>query len=312
VSNTIASLRRRISGARDLKDVVGSMKALAAANIGQYERACEALQDYYRTVELGLSRCLRQSSIISFAPSMPSTDARRVGSIVFGSDQGLVGRFNEALAEFAAHELQGKSRPIKVWAVGERMVSLMLEQGYAQVEQLSVPNSVNAIAALIGQILIDVEADRSRSGVAEIHVFHNQPRPGAAYEPVVNRLLPLDAAWATALVSMPWPTERRPELLGPPDALVRAFIQEYLYVSLFRGCAESLASENASRLAAMQRAERNIEDSLETLNRSFHRIRQASIDEELFDVISGYEALSRRDHAGAKSMTRIPIAADHQ
>ncbi len=70
-----------------------------------------------------------------------------------------------------------------------------------------------------------------------------------------------------------------------------AFVREYLFVSLFKACAESLASENASRLAAMQRAEKNIDELLGDLNRSFHRLRQSGIDEELFDVISGFEAL---------------------
>jgi F-type H+-transporting ATPase subunit gamma len=60
-----------------------------------------------------------------------------------------------------------------------------------------------------------------------------------------------------------------------------------LFVSLFRASAESLASENASRLAAMQRADKNIEELLETLERNYHRLRQASIDAEMFDVIAG-------------------------
>jgi F-type H+-transporting ATPase subunit gamma len=54
-----------------------------------------------------------------------------------------------------------------------------------------------------------------------------------------------------------------------------------------------LASENASRLAAMQRADKNIDDLLETLHGTFHQLRQSGIDEELFDVISGFEALSK-------------------
>jgi F-type H+-transporting ATPase subunit gamma len=62
-------------------------------------------------------------------------------------------------------------------------------------------------------------------------------------------------------------------------------------VSLFKACAESLASENASRLAAMQRAEKNIDERLADLGRTFHRLRQSGIDEELFDVIAGYESL---------------------
>jgi quercetin 2,3-dioxygenase len=66
---------------------------------------------------------------------------------------------------------------------------------------------------------------------------------------------------------------------------------EYLFISLFRACAESLASENASRLAAMERADKNINELLEQLQGTFHRLRQSGIDEELFDVISGFEAL---------------------
>ena len=73
-----------------------------------------------------------------------------------------------------------------------------------------------------------------------------------------------------------------------------ALIREYLFISLFRACAESLASENASRLAAMQRAEKNIGELLETLHGNYHRLRQSGIDEELFDVISGYEALEKK------------------
>ena len=83
------------------------------------------------------------------------------------------------------------------------------------------------------------------------------------------------------------------------ESTLRALIREYLFISLFRACAESLASENASRLAAMQRAENNIDELLEYLNQTFHRKRQSGIDEELFDGISGFEALRAPVHAKA-------------
>ena len=72
-----------------------------------------------------------------------------------------------------------------------------------------------------------------------------------------------------------------------------SLISEYLFTSLFKACAESLASENASRLVAMQRAEKNIGDLLDDMNKKYHRLRQSSIDEELFDVVSGFEALNK-------------------
>jgi F-type H+-transporting ATPase subunit gamma len=65
-----------------------------------------------------------------------------------------------------------------------------------------------------------------------------------------------------------------------------------LFVSLFTACAESLASENASRIAAMQAAEKNIEQRLDELRGAFNLMRQSAITEELLDVVTGFEALS--------------------
>lgn len=85
-----------------------------------------------------------------------------------------------------------------------------------------------------------------------------------------------------------------PEVVGDGTTTLQALVREYLFISFFRACAESLASENASRLAAMQRADKNIDELLETLRSSFHRLRQSGIDEELFDVVSGYEMLAKQ------------------
>ena len=84
-----------------------------------------------------------------------------------------------------------------------------------------------------------------------------------------------------------------PEVLGEVDQTLAGMIKEYLFVSLFKACTESLASENAARLTAMQRAEKNIEEMLDDLQRDYHRVRQNTIDEELFDVVSGFEALGK-------------------
>jgi F-type H+-transporting ATPase subunit gamma len=100
-------------------------------------------------------------------------------------------------------------------------------------------------------------------------------------------LLPLDQSWCKQLAEKPWASNNIPELLGDKTDVLGAHIREYIFVSLFRASSESLASENASRLAAMQRADKNIEELLDTLQRNYHRLRQAGIDEEMFDVIAG-------------------------
>jgi F-type H+-transporting ATPase subunit gamma len=293
MSGATESLGRKIAGARDLKAVVRSMKALAASSIGQYERAVEALHEYYRTVELGLMACLK-SETASAPAIIPPGGAGTTVAILFGSDQGLVGRFNDVLMEFAVGTL--KSLPGKtqqIWSVGERMQGLIAEAGLPAPRLMLVPNSIEAIAPLVGRILIAIEQTRERSGIQEVHVFHNQPKSAAVYEPVGRRLLPLDGLWRSEIAVLPWPTRNLPQVIEGAAPALEAFIREYLFVVLFQACAESLASENASRLAAMQRAEKNIEGILDELNRTFHRVRQESIDEELFELISGYEALSQ-------------------
>ena len=103
--------------------------------------------------------------------------------------------------------------------------------------------------------------------------------------------MPLDQSWKEELTKLKWPTKKIPEVIGDSKSAIKMLIQEYLFVTLYKACSESLASENYSRLGAMQRAEKNIEELLDTINHTYHRLRQSSIDEELFDVISGFEAL---------------------
>ena len=293
MSGTIEGLTRKISGAGDLEGVVRSMKALAASSIGQYQKAVHSLDDYAATVELALTACLRQAGPAYETAEAGSQKKQGIGAIVFGSDQGLVGRFNEVVVEYAAKTLKALPGTItKIWHLGERIHALLADSGMPTAGILPVPNSVNAISGLVGQILIDVEATRERGDVVSVYLFHNHPKSGSVYEPVGKRLLPLDLAWQKQLAAAPWPTKLPPEVIHGPTSPLRAFIREYIFVLLFQACAESLASENASRLAAMQRAEKNIDGILENLNLKLHRMRQESIDEELFDVIAGYEALS--------------------
>jgi F-type H+-transporting ATPase subunit gamma len=294
MSDTLVGLRRKIGGAGDLQSVVRSMKALAASSIGQYEKSVLALADYYHTVELGLAVCLRNRAPAASEPAGEVRSATKtVSAVVFGSDQGLVGQFNDVLADFVAKSLADLPGEKRVWAVGERVYARLADADLPPVGLFAVPNSVNAITPLVGQILVESETHRSKGESVQLFLFHNRPQSGAAYEPVSQHLLPVDENWGLKLAHLPWPTKNLPEVVGWREQTLAALVREYLFVSLFKASAESLASENASRLAAMQRAEQNIDDVLSTLNQTFRRLRQTSIDEELFDVLSGYESLTK-------------------
>ncbi|MGV8898950.1 MAG: F0F1 ATP synthase subunit gamma [Burkholderiaceae bacterium] len=293
MSDTTANLRRKIDSAGDLQSVVRTMKAMAASSIGQYEKAVRSLDDYYWTVQLGLAACFRQTELSAAATPTQQKESCAIGAIIFGSDQGLVGQFNDVMADFVVTTLAQLPGKKKVWAVGERIRSRLAETELVAGQNFTLPNSISAISPLVGQILIEMETQREQGEIAQVYLFYNRPMSGSIYAPVRQRLLPLDDVWRRDLAAIDWPTKNLPEVMNHKEEAVLAFVREYLFVSLFRACAESLASENASRLAAMQRAEKNIDELLEDLNRTFHRLCQNGIDEELFDVVSGFEALTR-------------------
>ena len=292
MSETAVGLRRKIRSAGDLHSVVRAMKAMASSNIVRYEQAVRALEEYARSVSLSLGLALRE------AGREPSGNAaggsgggKAIGVIVLGSDQGLVGQFNEAVAERAQSFLKELPQAAVVWAMGERVQGFLQEADLDVAGLFPAPNTVEAITPLIGRILAEVE---SRLGYdAQVHLFHNCHNAGTQCAPRHLQLLPLDRGWWQRYGSMAWPTKILPEIAGDPVRTLRALVREYVFVSLFRACAESLAGENASRLAAMQRAEKNIEELLAGMSGAFHRLRQAGIDAELFDVIAGFEALSQ-------------------
>jgi len=289
---TIESLRRRISSAEDLHGVVKTMKALAAVSIRQYERAVESLVEYARAVEMGFQILLQDTT--GGPVPLPQDGDDGFGAIVFGSDQGLVGQFNDVIANHAVNEvnrLQVGHDRCQWMAVGQRVLSRLEEAGLSAREWFPVPGSTAAITPAVQDMVLKLEAWQSQ-GITRIVLFHNKPRSGASYDPDSVFLLPVDPAWFDDLAQRPWPCRSLPQYGMDSTQLFSCLIREYLFIALFRAFAESLASENASRLAAMQVAERNIEERIDALNGQFHQLRQSSIDAELFDLIAGFEALT--------------------
>jgi F-type H+-transporting ATPase subunit gamma len=297
MTDSLASLRNKISSAEDLESVVRTMKAMASSSITQYAKAVRSLDDYYQTVQLGLAACFQQDPASNIITKQHKHESAAIAVIVFGSDQGLVGQFNEVMVEFVEKTLKKLPGKKTVWGVGERLQSRLIETGLIdtttkQQSRFMLPKSINAISALVGDILIEIEALRAQGTIEHVYLFHHRPHADSIYSPVSQQLLPMDEIWRQKFSRYSWPTNNLPEVMPKREQTLRAFVREYLFVSLFRACAESLSSENASRLAAMQRAEKNICELQEDMNRTFHSLRQSGIDEELFDVISGFEALN--------------------
>lgn len=190
MSETAASLRHKIVSAGKLASVVRTMKAIAASSIGQYENAVRSLDDYYRTVQFGLAVCLRTGGPLLGTPAIQGQKTAAIGAVVFGSDQGLVGQFNELLLEFVVEHLGRRPGNKVVLAVGERIQARLAEAGLPAGRAFALPNAIGAITPPVGHILIELEERREKGEIGEVYVFHNSPRAGSLYDPVSQHLLP--------------------------------------------------------------------------------------------------------------------------
>ncbi len=311
---TLENLKRSISSAVSIHSVVRTMKTMAAVSIRQYEEATESLKVYYRTVETGLrmlvskgatpSSTRQKATGISDSDVVASGTAVRspgiTGAIIFGSDLGMCGQFNEQIVQRAIEQLLDPGTMATGVApslcVGHRVADNLQANNVTVDKTFSVPGSASGITELVQDLLAAIDKWRDRYRVRRILVFHNRRLSASSWRPHFVQLLPIplerivessgetDDGQTTKSRSLPlWTMET--------NVLFSRLVKQFLFVSLFQACAESLAGENASRIAAMQAAERNIKDRLHELRSVYAQRRQTAITEELLDVVTGFEAL---------------------
>lgn len=316
---TLKSLSRRVAVAQDIRGIVRTMKSLAAVSIRQYEQAVESLSEYNKTLRLGF-RILFHSSLDGHGSDLMDSEVsnsgnrpRRFGAIVFGSDLGLCGQFNEEIADYAVREMnriacgrlpsaERSSDPpggrvsagaTDAWAlmpIGNRIQVQLAERGYVLDHREGCPSSLAGITPFVQGLLPEVQRWQEQNQFDQVVIFHNKRTSSSTFRPHSLKLLPPDFRDLT----QPRPSDGEfatlPTFTMDRVELFRSLVRQYLFVTLFRACAESLASENASRIASMQSAEKTIDDRLEELRSRLNERRQTAITEELLDIITGYEA----------------------
>jgi F-type H+-transporting ATPase subunit gamma len=289
---TMEALRRKIQSAEDLYSIVKTMKTLAMVNIRNYQRAVESISEYYHTVELAFTVVLQYGQ---FKIKRKATrESGKTGVVIFGSDQGLCGGFNDRIVEHAMKEMYetdlSKKQKI-VLCIGQRAGVLLEQEGHPIEYISSVPSSLAGITPIVQKILLKLDSLQSEQKVERMVIFHNGLMSTSSYVQRTVNLLPLDERWYRKMQQRKWESHILPTFSMDRDALMSALVRQYIFVSLYRGFIESMASENAGRLASMQAAERNIEETMDGLQTSFRNLRQDSITSETIDIVSGYEAL---------------------
>jgi F-type H+-transporting ATPase subunit gamma len=266
------------------------MKNLAAVNIRQYEGAVESLEEHKHIVDMGWQVLLRHGE------SIPSNrKALDTVCVLFGSDQGMCGQFNEVLLAYAQEHIKeqiGKGAEIIYWSVGEKLRNNLLDARQTIAEHFRAAESLTAISALVHTMVLKIDTYYSSQKAERFFIFHNRVTEGAGYAQNSYRVLPLDQAWSAEYKARKWPGRCLPSLGIPYPEMFRHLFAQHLFISLYKAMAQSLASENAARLMSMQAAEKNIIEMQEQLQGKYREQRQNLITNELLDIISGFEALS--------------------
>lgn len=291
MTESLQDLERRIESATELHSITRTMRGLAAVNLRHHEQAAGASSMCEGIIAAGLQVALRDGGLERLPPD-PPVSSMPTALLVFGSNQGLCGPINRHVVTHTSNESAQLPSLIRVGAIGQRLASELELAGLDAETTWDLPGTVEAITPRATQVLVDVDRWRREDGITRIIlVFPDYVRGARSYEPTTWQLAPTDRRWLERLAARPWHSRSLPTFTMQWDLLVAALIHEAMLVHLHRSFAQTMASVAASRLAAMDSAQRDIEERLDRLRTEHQLLRQTEITEELLDVVSGFEVL---------------------
>lgn len=284
-------LRRTLDSVTDLKSVVRTMKSLSAVNISHFESAARSIRDYQRTIDMSLQIAFRHRDVREF---FAAPDFGVCAAIVFGSAHGLCGRFNEAITEHMLSVLNTYNIDIEdriIFTVGDRAAAAVRDEGQSVRTSIPITGSIGEVTAVLQSLLDTVMELQSSENTDHVFLFYNELVSKSGYKPATSMLIPLGFERLETVAQREWDGPSLPIHFGSWQTMFDHVVRQHLFSRLYGAVVQSLAAENAARLAAMQAAENNIDDRLSELRSAYNRQRQSAITTELIDIASGFEAL---------------------
>jgi len=284
----LSEIQARLVNLRQLADVVGAMRSLAAVRVQQAHGALPSVLRYTAVIEEALACALAQGAPAERPAEPASSDAPEGGSatIVFSSEQGFVGAFDERVLERTAAQLAHPGDSLLV--IGARGAALAAERGLAVAWTVSMSTQGAGVVDVARRVAHEVYRRAARGELRRVTLVYARSSSGASSEVVVRPLLPFDPTpYLGAATAGPPPLTYL-----PARELVDRLIDELLLAELMRAALESFASENGARLSTMEAAHTNIDKKVEDLSRDERRRRQDEITTELLDIVTGAEAVA--------------------
>jgi F-type H+-transporting ATPase subunit gamma len=291
---SLIDLRRRIRSVKNTEQITKAMKMVSAAKLRRAQERVIAARPYanlMREMMTDLAAAARSDDRASESPWLAWRETKRIDLIFFSSDTGLAGAFNSSLLK-ATQKFYADNRgaEITLTLVGRKGRDYYRRRGAKILsEYINLPArpSYQEAVAIAREVI-----RRYRDGETDaVFVLNNEFKSVMSAKLSVLQLLPLAGESPAGDKAAGDKAEVKDYIYeqSPVDMLDR-LVPRYVEVAAFRALLETIASYQAARMTAMDKASSNARDVIDTLTLNMNRIRQAAITKEIIEVVSGAAA----------------------
>jgi len=294
---SLKSLKVRITSVKSTQKITKAMKMVAAAKLRRAQMAAEAGRPYAERLSTVMSSLASKVTIGPQSPKLlAGTGKDQVHLLVVAtSERGLAGAFNTNIVRAArktADALIAEGKTVKFYLIGKkgRAVIQRLFPGKIvhQVDQTHIKNVAFSDASEVSHDLIE-RYERGEFDIA--HLFFARFQSALVQEPTELQIIPVPLASQPSTSSTSPTASAAVEYEPDEESILAELLPRNIAVQLFRAMLENAASEQGSRMTAMDNATRNAGDMIKKLTIQYNRTRQAAITTELIEIIAGAEAL---------------------
>jgi F-type H+-transporting ATPase subunit gamma len=280
-----AEITAQITSLKELTDIIGAIRAMAAAQMRQSLRTLDAVRDYTEIIRQALAEA--EALIPDDGEDGVGRPARSdPGLVVFYAEHGFCGAFNEPLIR-AASEAARRESNLHLIFVGTRGAQRAAEHGLEADMTLAMASHSGGVAAVVRRLAAELYRMFIAQTISSLDVLYTREASGQQGKLQSLRLLPLETTP---------PADTRgaiPPLVNMNARELRDVLaSEYMFAILEAAAVESFASENASRFRTMEAAHENVARKSSELQRLAHRMRQETVTAEILEIISGAEAMN--------------------
>jgi F-type H+-transporting ATPase subunit gamma len=297
---TERELNKRIKSVKNISQVTSALAAVSASKASRAQRQAEATRHYaHKAFEIIQNLSAQPGASATTHPLMTARDnVKNIGLILMTSDRGLSGSYNVNMVTLAERFLAAAGKPAQVIAVGRKGRDAMVRRGYnvvAAFDRIPDPPSFLDITA-VARVAIDAMLG---GAVDQVFIGYSEFVNLVTRQPVIHQLLPLRPADPASLpgaqyvsgVDVVKASQQVYTYEPSAEALLTDIVPRFTRLQIYQALLEALASEHSARMVAMNNATDNAIELVDILTLERNKARQASITNEILDIVGGAEAL---------------------